>query len=204
MKIEKRYLSTWHYNVALIFNELETIINNNGGRICSTWKRSERPLFEIVNRGILEKARELEKEKSRFEQIKKEVPQTISQELERLAQIKNDPIITPYADYLYISFVYDGYYYYYQMERNPFFDFLFIKTKMLNENTTTKNVYGSTPSREWMYDCFLRFDCSNSDRREAANLIFNEIVNAPCSAPYHTKERNNTNTLYFYEEGGKK
>lgn len=199
MKTEKRYLNTWHYNAALILTELEKIVINNGGRLCSTWERSERINFEIINRGLDEQIHKYKETVNRFERLTKKAPCEITRELERLQNINNEPRNTFYADYLYISFVYNDHYYYYQMDRNPFFDFLFIKTKLINENTTARNVYGSTPSREWMLDCFWHFDCSPEDRREAANLIFNELVNAAPSKPYQTKERKNKQTLYFME-----
>ena len=121
-------------------------------------------------------------------------------ELEKISRIKNDPIITAYADHHYICFVYDGYYYYLQLDSNPFFDFLFTKSSMIDEKTTNQNVYGGSFTKCWLWDCFFSLDCSGDDRREAANVIFNELVNAKSSKPYYTKDRKNEQTLFFFEE----
>lgn len=200
--VEKRYLANWHYNAALILEELEKIIINNGGRLCSQWQSGPgRKKFEITNRSIMEKRHELEKTAERLERLHlTEAAKANAAELEKLANLNNDPVITSYADYLYVSFVYADYHYYFQMDRNPFFPFLYYKTKMLTENTTRRNVYGAEPSKEWLWDCFFSFDCSNADRREAANLIFNELVTARVSETYYTRERKDEQTLYFYEE----
>lgn len=200
--MEKRYLANWHYNAALIFEELEKIVTNNGGRLCSQWKSTPtRQTFEIVNRSIMEKQRELEKTAERLERLHlTEALKTNAAELEKLETVNNAPVVTHYADWLYISFVYDGYHYYFQMDRNPFFPFLYYKTKMTTENTTRRNVYGAEPSKDWLWDCFFSFECSNDDRREAANLIFNNLVLSKVSQTYFTRERKDEQTLYFYDE----
>ena len=64
MEAKKLYPDTWNYNAALILGELEKIVLNNGGRLCATWKR-ERQYHEIINRGILDRIKELEKGKDR-------------------------------------------------------------------------------------------------------------------------------------------
>lgn len=193
--------NSWNYNAALILQELEKIVLNNGGRLCSIWKREKRALCKIINRSVLDRKKELEKNLERCERFKKtEAARGYAAELEKISRIKNDPIITAYADYHYIRFVYDGYHYYLQFDENPFFDFLFTKSKMIDENTTRQNVYSGTFTKCWLWDCFFSPYCSNDDRREAANLIFNELVTAKSSEPYHTKDRKNEQTLYFFEE----
>ena len=201
MEIKKLYPNNWNYHAALILQELEKIVLNNGGRLCSTWKQEKRELFEIVNRGLLDRKKELEKDIDRRERFKMtEAARGYAAELEKISKIKNDPIITAYADYHYICFVYDGYYYYLQLDRNPFFDFLFTKSRMIDENTTNQNVYSCNFTKCWLWDCFFSFDCSAEDRREAANVIFNELVKAQSSSTYYTKDRKNAKTLYFFEE----
>lgn len=199
--IKKLYPDNWNYNAAVILQELEKIVLNNGGRLCSTWKQEKRGLCEIISRGILDRKKELEKDIERCERFKMtEAARGYAAELEKISKIKNDPIITAYADYHYICFVYDGHYYYLQLDRNPFFDFLFTKSMMIDENTTTQNVYSCNFTKCWLWDCFFSLDCSNDDRREAANIIFNELVTAKSSDPYYTKDRKNEKTLYFFDE----
>ena len=198
--VKKLYPNNWNYNAALILQELEKIVLNNGGKLCATWKR-ERQYHEIINRGILDRKKELEKDLERCERFKmSEAARGYAAELEKISRIKNDPIITAYADYHYIQFAFDGHYYYLQLDRNPFFDFLFTKSALIDENTINQNVYSRNFNKCWLWDCFFSLDCSNEDRREAANIIFNELVTARNSEPYFTKDRKNEKTIYFFEE----
>lgn len=206
---EKRYLNNWNYNAALILTELEKIAINNGGSICRMWQYpgnapqwlTERKKYLITNRAILEAIRE---EKERLEKIKRItnaaiLPETYAR-LERLENIKNDPVLTYYGDYHYITFAVDGNYYYYSMDDNPFFDFHYAKVKIENGNKIKRYYYCSEDKKEWLYDCFFKFNCSNSDRREAANLIYNMLVNAKYSLCSITEKAPYGQIIYLDQE----
>lgn len=59
-------------------------------------------------------------------------------------------------------------------------------------------------SKEWLHDCFFSFNCSKADIKEAANLIFNQLVTAPKSVIRidYVKRRvpNYYNNGYHYEK----
>ena len=196
--MEKRYLSNWNYNAALILGELETIVKNNGGEICSTWQHSgnvpkwvtERKQYLIVNRTLNGAIREETERFERLEKLGRKELATIScNRLEELNNINNEPIVSYHGDYLYTQFILNGDYYYYDMDRNPFFDFHFAKVKVEPNNTINRDYYIDNDKKEWLFDCFYSFNCSDADRKEAANLIFNMLVAAKHSTKYHNKNK---------------
>ena len=97
-------------------------------------------------------------------------------QLERLESYNNEPLEVTQLNY--ISFVLNGVYYYYQLPDNPFFDFIYQKTPVVNGNYTS-NYANIDKKREWAADCFLKMGCSNADITEAAHLIFNMLLTAP-------------------------
>ena len=199
MKNSKRYFTNWHYNAACILQELENIIIDEGGAIVSTWSK-ERETFTIENRTL---SGAIKEQRERVERLKKlERPALYEEQikLEQLESINNEPKTLFYGDWLYISFTLNGYYYYYQLDRNPFFEFYFGKVKQENNGTVKKNYYMNEDKKDWLYDCFFRFDCSDADRREAAHLILNMLQAAPVSAQYRDATREKPVKLYTLME----
>jgi len=94
----------------------------------------------------------------------------------RSTKEENEPITVTHTSY--ISFILDKTYYYYQVDDNPFFEFYYSKTPMKNGKYS---VVLETDKKEWLFDCFLKSNCGQSDIIEAANLIFNMLCNAPMS-----------------------
>lgn len=204
---ERRYLTTWHYNAALILEELENIVKNHGGKLCETWQYEKPPewlttrkTYLITNRGLTKEIRETEE---RIERLKKigntNMQKEYEQKLEGYKQIDNEPVLVHRADYLYIHFTLDGYFYSYSMDCNPFFEFRYSKMKITDNNQINQNYYSNEDKKEWLYDCFWRFDCSAADRREAANLIFNMLLAANTNRTYSDKNRRTHTRLIFLE-----
>lgn len=110
--------------------------------------------------------------------------------------IPNDPVAMNYGDWLYISFALNGCYYYYSIDDNPFFDFHFGKTAIDKNGMINKSYYMQKDKKEWLYDCFFQFDCSQADRREAANMIYNMLLSAPIQKGYQQMKTK----LYVSEE----
>lgn len=181
--MKKRYLRNWEYNAALILQELESIVLNHGGKLVSTWDRKTEPV-EIENRALSAAIRECKERVSILEARQRPALEGYKKELEKLEAIPNDPIITNYGEWLYICFALDGHYYYYSIDDNPFFDFHYGKTAIDENGMINKNYYMQCDKKEWLYDCFFKFDCSGADRKEAANMIFNMLVSAKCSGTY--------------------
>ena len=194
--MEKRYLSSWNYNAALILAELETIVKNNGGEICSTWEYSsdapkwvtERKQYLIINRGLNDAIRELKALHERIEKVGKKPSNESLLKLEQMESVKNDPIVSYHGDYLYTQFVLNGDYYYYQLDKNPFFEFYYNKVKVDENNKINKNCYLDNDKKEWLIDCYS-YNVRAEDRKKAANLIFNMLVSANYSSVYRGKEK---------------
>jgi len=179
---EARYLRSWRYNTARILDELETIVLNNGGAIVSTW-RTERKYYAITNFTLTEAIREESDLHNRIKERGRTIPTDRAAKLEKWESIDNTPHITPYGDFQYICFVLDGIYYNYNMTDNPFFDATYSKIPVVDGKINPCH-YSNTDKKEWLYDCFLSVDCSQADRREAANIIFNMMINDRTSTPY--------------------
>lgn len=182
MKNTRLYLDNWNYNAAIILQELEAIVLNNGGAIVSTWKTGERDTVTITNRTLDKTIREKKELMERLEAHNRPTD-TVRQELEQLEAIKNDPITLYYGDWHYICFTIGNDYYHYSMDRNPFFDFHYGKRPIV-AGAVSPDYYMDNDSKKWLYDCFFTFRCSQDDRREAANLIYNMLLKAPYSSKY--------------------
>lgn len=175
---ERLYLASWEYNAALIMTELAKIVENHGGKV------KPQKAAIISNRSIDNALREDMDRLSRWEKIIEEGRGT-EKTVEAVAALKisianrqsinNEPVRVTHTTA--ITFALDGYVYYYQLEENPFFDFLFSKTP-LRGNKYSRDAVLSEASKEWLYDCFFMAGCPAADITEAANLIFNEMTSA--------------------------
>lgn len=186
--MKKLYLRNWEYNAAHILQELESIVKNNGGELVSTWKNRKPEAVEITNRALSSAVREQRERVKRLEERQRSGAIAARQELERLEAIPNEPFITNYGEWRYICFALDGFYYHFSMNDNPFFDFHYGKTIIDENGMIDRNYYMNADEKEWLYDCFFKFDCSNDDRREAANMIFNMLIKSKCSITYYKKD----------------
>ena len=209
MDNKRLYLKNWPYNAALIIDELHTIVENNGGTV------KEQETAIISNRTLDSITREAADRLRQLEAIEAEHPgenenrtHAIQQhrvDIEKWSRIDNTPreVRNTTWSSSYISFKLDGMYYYYQTDDNPFFDFYYHKTPIASDGTISKDAYLEQDKKEWLYDCFLRADATDADRREAANLIYNMLINAPVNAIHRDKHRarvpNTYDNGYHYE-----
>lgn len=97
---------------------------------------------------------------------------------DRNAEEESEPITVTHTSY--ISFVLDETYYYYQVDRNPLFEFYYNKTPIINGKYSRDAGLEEDP-KEWLFNCFFKSNCGQQDIIEAANLLFNMLCNAPMS-----------------------
>lgn len=199
---ERLYPATWEYNASRILTELAKIVTNNGGKV--------KPLKNAIisNRTTDSAKREYREKIERFTELEKtshneaRVAAIIMyrEKLEALEKVNNDPITVTHTSY--INFVYDGFYYYYQVDSNPFFEFYYCKTPV-NNGRYSRDTYLTGDKKEWLFDCFFSCECSFTDVVEAANLIFNMLVQAKPSEIHRETARkrvaNTYNSGYHYE-----
>lgn len=192
---ERLYPATWEYNAARIMTQLAKIVTNNGGRV-------KYPHAAIISNRTHDSAmREYAEKIERFTELEKEKNNPAraaaiieyKKKLERLQSINNDPI--PVTHTSYISFVLNDIYYYFQVDRNPFFDFYYQKTPVKNGSYSRDAACDETP-KEWLYDCFLLGIACDADITEAANMIFNMLVNAKNSQIIRDKTRQRVPNTY--------
>lgn len=194
------YPSTLEYNYCLIMNELTRIAENNGAII-----KPSKGGF-IVNRSILEEIKEAENridgltrianKPDTTEKAKTAIEATIRDyqaRIEELKSIPNDPVR---VDHTYIIFVLNGVYYYYSFPDNPFFDNYFTKTPVFDDCKVSRDCYGSKDNKEWFFDSLWRSNCSHDDIKEAANMIFNMMLNSGYSKKYRDGSRRRVPNTY--------
>lgn len=141
---ERLYLSAWDYNCCRVIGALQTIIENNGGRVKKThW-------IMATNRSI----GDLEPKKI--------------------------------CGQMYISFMLDDMYYYFDIDDNFLFPHHYQKTKVVN-GKRRKNVYLEECKNDWIYDCLLE-DCGQEEIVEIANQVYNMLLQAKESEIYHEKK----------------
>lgn len=177
--MEKRYLTNWSYNAARIFDNLEKIVHAAGGVLVSEWDTRPRKMYLIENRTLSGAIREKEEFCERRETLNRATAATRA-EIEKLKQIDNTPRATYYGDWQYIGFLLNDVYYYYQMDRNPFFDFHYTKVYAPG-GVADRNHFLDNDKKEWLFDCFFSWNCSDADCMEAAQTIFTMLQKAPFS-----------------------
>ena len=205
----KLYLSNWDYNAALIIEELAAIVENNGGTV------KPGTVAIIENRALNTNIREAAARLEQLERIEAENPGTnekrtdamkrLRADIEKWQRIDNSPRTVHHCTWssAYISFKLGGMYYYYQTDSNPFFDFHYQKTPIDVNGTVSCCACLESDTKEWLWDCFLRAEATDADRREAANLIYNMLVKAAPSVirrdSRRVRVRNQYDGRYHYE-----
>lgn len=200
---QRFYPKTWSYNAARILSELAVIVENNGGRVKPTKTAviSDRCVddFKMEYMEKINHLKELEKESHNEKRTNAII--NYSKKLDELEKINNDPVRVTHTTY--IDFVIDNIYYYYQLPNNPFFEILYLKTP-IKDGKYSKNIYLTEINKDWLYDCFLKCGCSESDIKEAAYIIFNQLITTKESEIYRDCKRvrvpNTYSNGYHYEK----
>lgn len=177
---QRLYLSNWKYNACRIMTALSAVVENNGGTV-----KPQRHKAVISNRTLSGAVRDLEEKLFQFEALqadnynerRAEYIAKKRAELEKIQRIPNEQITVTHTTW--INFTLDNVYYSYSVDDNPFFPFHWCKTPVKNGKYSLDAVHDEC-KKEWLYDCFFSFRASDEDVKEAANLIFNMLVNAKC------------------------
>ena len=149
---KRLYLRTYDYNVAKVMNELVKIILKKGGKVkkplCDTYSISDRYLEEECQKveEILHKIDKRGRNEHNEAYARKK-----EKEYARISNINNEPIECDYLNY--ITFILDGYFYYFQIEDNVFFPARCEKAKIV----TNKESYFEEISNNWKSDELLSF-----------------------------------------------
>lgn len=175
---ERLYLTAWEYNAARIMTALARIVDNHGGRVKPT--KTAIISNRAVTTAIKKIQADIERVNSAIARIGDNERRTAAlqqhlQQLEKFENINNDPITVTHTTY--ITFILDDVHYYYQVDDNPFFEFYYHKTPVIN-GKYSRDAAIVEDKKEWLYDCFFGSKCSDAEIVEAANLIFNMLCNA--------------------------
>ena len=206
-KIEKRYLNTSVYNRCLVINQLRQMVKERGGKLIYypyNW-------VEVENRNlpsaIEEKKISLERITRRLEEGLKltaervEYIQKIERDIKDWKNIDNTPVLIQ-GGILFLSFVYQGVYYHFWCDDNPFFPSRFLKQPVI-DNKIGRNYYAGEMKSNWVIDPLFSFACTKEDREKAASILWEILISAPVSEHFRNIKRkrvpNTYNGGYHYE-----
>lgn len=178
---EVLFLNNWRYNVVRIQNELKRIFENEGGKVVYPTHFQNANIKKtrtyVVNRSINERIAELERLTAHPENVSENYMsefRCLEDELERLQQIPNEPILKTGAH----DFVLNDVYYGILFDDNMFFDTHYAVANVSHDgnNRVIQYNYYHKFLDDWKYDCLFKCDCSDADIREVAYLIFNALL----------------------------
>ena len=177
---ERFHLDSIEYNMILIMAELRKVVAEHGGK-CKAVKTaviSNRSIASAIRKNTehLERLQNKEADNPNTNKFRPGAIASIKADLEKLQALDNTPRTVPGAGY--VSFVYDGMYYYYQIDSNPFFPFYYQKTAITADGTRSLDACLEEDQKEWLYDCFLGWGATDADREEAAKQIFDMLIKA--------------------------
>lgn len=198
MKTTRLYLTSWEYNAYRLMSRLAVVVENANGKVIypnNTFTITNRSINEVIDKKqhLIENA----KDKTNPYYLKR--LNEYNDLIEKCGHEAKTPIETTHSTY--ISFTLDGYFYNYNLDTNPFFDFYFTKAPIIDGNKYDANRYGIMDKKEWFFDCFLYAGCSDADIAEAAELIFNMLIKSNCGQLITEKHRvpNTYDSGYHYE-----
>lgn len=197
MKKETRYFTNWNYNAARILSRLADIVEENGGYIAETnapdyFYHSFDTLYTIHNRTLHAAIREQEERVNRLKELNRNY-KPVKKELDELRAINAPAIETRFTSW--IHFMLDGIYYELSFDCNPFFPFHYRKVKTEN-NKYSGEYYCEELKKDWLFDCFFSFHCSESDINQGAKLVFDELRAAPVAKEYIERKKTRVPNLY--------
>lgn len=196
---ETLYLDAWKYNATLIIDGLRDMVIKNGGKVKpqNGGYVVNRSLTSAINKlkininGITEA---MERNNDNKNEIRREALKKYNLELKELQSIKNAPIHVKGASYA--TFAFDNMLYYVELPDNPFFDWYYSKTPIIN-NSYSKDVYSSAYDLKEINDDFLSFRKITSERiNEATKALFNFLISAQQSEKYTETTKKRVANLY--------
>ena len=193
---ERHYATSWQYNSARILTRLAQLVTAQGGKVKPLHPAilSDRNLEDEIQ-DIEARIRTLtERENESHSDAQTLALQTCLSRLDRLRAIPNTPITVTHTSY--ISFAMNGLYYSYQLDDNPFFPFLYLKTPIENGTYSGDACLANEP-KPWLNDnSFIRYGCSDSEIETAAQAILALLLAAPLSTLRHDTQRTRIPNIY--------
>lgn len=199
-KIEKRYLHTSAYNRCLVINQLRQMVKERGGKLIYypyNWVEVENRDLPIT---INEKQISLERIRRRLEEglelttERVEYIQKIERDIKDWKNIDNTSVLIQ-GGILSLSFVYQGVYYYFWCEDNPFFPPRFQKQPVI-DNKIGRNYYAEDMKSDWVIDPLFSFTCTKEDREKAVSLLWEILISAPVSEHFRNIKRKRVPNIY--------
>lgn len=190
------YLRAWEYNAVLMMTALAELVRSKGGRV------KPHEAFEVCDRSLRTKIELCERELDRLRQLSKVRPdseacaqgiKSYEAEYKKLKSVNNGWRTVEQSTY--ISFVYEGFYYYYELDDNPLFPFHLIKAR-INADNKYPQTYCELSSKDWWTDELLSSFCSEETIKISAQRVFEMLVKAKPGDVYRETHRQRVPNTY--------
>ena len=201
---QRLYLNSWEYNAARIISKLAELVESAGGKV--------KPMhYAIVSdRQLINARREYKERIELYHRIianghdNAKTHDALVKCEKRLEELENAPEKTITVTHTtYITFVLNGRYYSYSVDSNPFFEFHYHITPVLENSKIARYTECFEDQKEWLFDCYFGANCNDAQINDAAAFIFNMLVNSgDCKVWQESKKmrvQNTYNNGYHYE-----
>lgn len=178
---QRLYLSNWLYNAMLIMNELAILVRKEGGRVkpCKTAIITNRTLAGALRDAQEKLERLVARESEQHNEARAVAIRSYQSRIDELSAIPNDPVEV--RGQTWINFVLDDVVYSFALDDNPFFDFHYSKTPLIDGNKYSQDACCDNALKDWMYDDIFLYTCSHERHVRAARSILDQLINAPLS-----------------------
>lgn len=159
---ERLYLKSWEYNAARIISRLSELVIERGGRVKPTHPALASDFSLTCTVAIAEaRLQKLEEwQCGNYTEHRAECISKIITDLNSLRRIENEPIKITHTTY--ITFVLDGYFYYYQVSDNPFSEFLGCKMPVVFGRYNSRAIMDIVDRKLWLTDTAMK--CGFSEK----------------------------------------
>ena len=179
---QKLYLKPWEYNACRIMSALANVVAEKGGVVDYTYQRTAL----ICDASAFDEAREKQSQLDQMKGMAKSSPEYREKFAERMSQLEKDleelqkikEVFIPCEFQLSLAFSYNNKIYHYSFDQNPFFEFHYGKTPIVNGKYSMDAVYDEAP-KGWFVDELYRRNFPEEKIQEIAHTIFDFLEQAP-------------------------
>lgn len=209
MEIKKLYYNSCNFNQVRIIKELYKIIKENGGYIVSDWEKKKEKILYInrsVNDVLIENKKWLEvPKKDHYKTLTEDQKKKIKSKIDlyNTAKKMEETGINKAESFFdtYIQFYYKDYIYYYQFEKNPFFDYYFSKIPAESDLKQYYNYYMEKIDEKYKENKInaniWNLELKDKEAKKIALNIFNYLISARSNEIVTNKKR-----VYNLYDGG--
>lgn len=188
---QKLYLNHWEFNACRLMSMLATVIEAAGGVVDYRYQKTAL----VCDRTVYDNAREKMDMIDHFKQVLDNHPEMKDQIQPKLEVLEKEAeelagtpeVFVPCEFQTHLKFMINDTLYYYQVDDNPFMEFYYQKTPIVN-GRYSKDACLMEASKLWYDDSFLKGGVSDADIKKAAETLAGALFNAPESEIIRSKK----------------